>query len=333
MLGSRGLAIVLGAAMLLATGCSERLLRENVFANTETGIGIFVTQNSKTQFYEGKLGYFRHELFLVPTYKVVDGDSEDATVVGPLDQTPEVLADIEGSAGFGLGNNQRTGIRQRLAVGRRAVEAPAAVALMADDASIAEAITNSMVGSRLRPEDLRLAYDLIGNVYRELDRRAGKTDDPDPIAKAHVDRLNKAAVELLTPERWGFKHYDLNDTITPAMLTLNTEGSAPSGDPKFSAVIAQLEKMRKSKASLENTFDALGQNNAVNYKNLWAVDTSVVNSDNVPSPAATTQDAAAFAVDYASIRDEFNAFDTQLRSNQDVVAAVNYYISLLQGSR
>lgn len=89
-------------------GCSERLLRENVFANTETGIGIFINQNRQTQMYEGKLGYFRHELFLVPTNKVVNGDKDGpVSVEGPLDQTPDVLADIEGSTGFGFFNDDR----------------------------------------------------------------------------------------------------------------------------------------------------------------------------------------------------------------------------------
>ena len=139
--------LLLTGLILLATttGCSERLMRENVFANTETGIGIFITQNPKTQLYEAKLGYFRHELFFVPTsktikYKFVDGKRvEDKVVENDPSLTPEVLAVVAIGA-RAKGDNAGFDVRQRLAVGKIAVKSDAATALMTDDASDAAAL-------------------------------------------------------------------------------------------------------------------------------------------------------------------------------------------------
>lgn len=153
-------ALLTAAALLLPTGgCSDRLLRENVFANTETMLGVQVAQNAKTQMYEARLGFVRHELFLVPTSKRVvygkDGEiaprgsdgSVDAATVRSLTSndaatTPEVLGEImvDGALpGMGNGGNLRVGVYQRLAVGKEAVSQPAAIALFARDAETAKA--------------------------------------------------------------------------------------------------------------------------------------------------------------------------------------------------
>ena len=123
-------------------GCAEKLLRENVFANTETMFGIMVTENPKTQLYEGRVGYARHELFLVPTSKRVHysegetGDPGTGTHDDPS-KTPEVLAEIQ------VGGHAKGGgtvkVYQRLAVGALAVRSGAAIALMAQNVETARA--------------------------------------------------------------------------------------------------------------------------------------------------------------------------------------------------
>lgn len=136
-------------ALLLsaASGCSEKLLRENVLANTETAVGIMIAENVQTQLYEVKLGYVRHEFFLVPTSKTItyDADKLELDVVnGDPSMTPEVLADI-GVGGKTSGREAGFEVRQRLAVGKLAVMAPSATALMSKDAATADAASKAAI--------------------------------------------------------------------------------------------------------------------------------------------------------------------------------------------
>jgi len=145
----RFLLTIAGVILFVATtGCSERLMRENVFANTETGFGLFIAQNAKTQLYEAKLGYFRHELFFVPTsktitYKFVDGKRVESEVKHyDPSSTPEVLAEIAIGAKADK-NKAGFDVRQRLAVGKIAVTQTSALALMIDDPEVAKALVAS----------------------------------------------------------------------------------------------------------------------------------------------------------------------------------------------
>ncbi|MEM1353911.1 MAG: hypothetical protein AAGH88_03405 [Planctomycetota bacterium] len=317
--------LLLSAALLIpgAGGCSERLLRENVFANTETGIGIFVAQNRQTQMYEGKLGYFRHELFLVPTNTSVNGDKNGpVSVSGPMDQTPEVLADIAGSAGILTGD--RATIRQRLAVGQRAVNAPAAIALMADDAEEARAIAQGVLGAGLPDGEVRQAYDLIANVYLNLEA----IEDEDQTAAGHVDQLDLVAKRLLTDERRDFKAYDYNAALTPPELTLRPALAAPGNDAgyeRFTTATLRLRQLRDSQAELKLALVELGKGTAVNF-----VDRPAGGGAPPTGVAITTAKAAQLSADYIVLRDLFEPFDRELRSDPAVVAAVDYYMSLLK---
>lgn len=123
-------------------GCSDTLLRETVLANTETMVGVAVAQDSRTNMYQGRAGYFRHELFLVPTSKRVaaSGESGVAESNDP-GSTPEVLGEImaDGAIASPVGGRDpvRVGVYQRLAVGKLAVTSGAAIALLARDAATA----------------------------------------------------------------------------------------------------------------------------------------------------------------------------------------------------
>ncbi len=148
------LAVLIGS---LICGCSERLARENVFANTETNLGLSLAQNAKTQLYEVKMGYFRHELFFVPTSKTITyNDIKSNSLMGKIfgtmleakvdthdpSTTPEVLAEIAVGASTGS-NSASADVRQRLAVGKTAVLSPSALALMANDAESAKALSTA----------------------------------------------------------------------------------------------------------------------------------------------------------------------------------------------
>jgi len=118
------------------------VLRETVFANTETLLGITVAQNVKNQMYEVKVGYVRHELFLVPTSKFVKYTKQGDTLLEAPEgdstndpsKTPEVLGEImvDGRIPVQGGQTVGFGLRQKLAVGPLAVQSPGAIALMAD---------------------------------------------------------------------------------------------------------------------------------------------------------------------------------------------------------
>jgi len=143
------LAVLIGS---LICGCSERLARENVFANTETNLGLSLAQNAKTQLYEVKMGYFRHELFFVPTSKTITYNDIKSNSFGTMleakvdthdpSTTPEVLAEIAVGASTGS-NSASADVRQRLAVGKTAVLSPSALALMANDAESAKALSTA----------------------------------------------------------------------------------------------------------------------------------------------------------------------------------------------
>jgi hypothetical protein len=134
------------AAVLGTGGCSTRLARENVFANTESAFGLTVAENPQTQMYELKLGYARHELFYVPSSKLVfyEKGAGKGREVAPTSitnyndpsSTPEVLAEIQ-IGGSGQSRGGSFTLRQRLAIGKNAVGAPAAVGLMAGDSQAA----------------------------------------------------------------------------------------------------------------------------------------------------------------------------------------------------
>jgi len=141
---TRSHAVALGLiAMTLvsALGCTERLARENVFAHTETLFGLAVEENQKTQLYEARLGYARHELFFVPTSKTIvykvdaagNFVEDPSSIHNDPSDTPEVIGSIELGVSLGSTTQPTTfALRQRLAVGRLAVQSGAATTLMAD---------------------------------------------------------------------------------------------------------------------------------------------------------------------------------------------------------
>ena len=136
-----------------AGGCSERLLRETVFASTESLVGVSVAQNPRSQGYELRAGFARSELFLVPTDKAVmyDGETQGETGVRPgAERTANVLAEISvGGSSRGPGTDGE--ITQRIAVGDLAVRSGAAVAMLARDPALAHAVNPALTAKPLTP--------------------------------------------------------------------------------------------------------------------------------------------------------------------------------------
>jgi hypothetical protein len=140
------------AALLLtaSTGC-KTAVRENIISTINTGVGVTLAENPQTQLYEAKVGYIRSQFYSIPTSKTVleekepgeitvsrshDGQTNTVTgtsIYSPLteiaaDRTPEVVSGIRMDSGIQhlfLGVD----ISESFAVGKEAVNSPAAIAM------------------------------------------------------------------------------------------------------------------------------------------------------------------------------------------------------------
>ena len=100
--------------MLLLCGCGT-IKNGYVVTVTGTVLGVQLAQNQVSQMYEGKLGYVRSEIALVPT------------------NGPPVLMEMRYSGLFSFGS--AGGIYQRLAVGSNACEQAGAALMFAKSPS------------------------------------------------------------------------------------------------------------------------------------------------------------------------------------------------------
>jgi hypothetical protein len=96
---SRLLKPVLMAAVLAMTGCAA--LKDHVFVNTETVLGISICQSAASGSPEARLGYARVEIALAPT-------------------NSEVLTEFQFKNAFSF--TAGPGLYQRMAIGKDAVE-------------------------------------------------------------------------------------------------------------------------------------------------------------------------------------------------------------------
>src|SRR6185503_20188288 len=99
--------LVLAAILYLTaftTGC-KTIARENIISSINTGIGITVAENPKTEMYEVKIGYIRSQFYSVPTGKTVEdecGCSTNGTShhSNRAQDTPEVVSGIRMESGI-----------------------------------------------------------------------------------------------------------------------------------------------------------------------------------------------------------------------------------------
>ena len=129
-----GVALIL--PVLIATGC-KTVVRENIISSIETGIGVTLAENPKTEMYEVKIGYIRSQFYSVPTGKVVENEKPGNTNCcstakdkrsNRADRTPEVISGIRMSTSAKhllLGVD----VSENFAVGKVAVNSKAAMAM------------------------------------------------------------------------------------------------------------------------------------------------------------------------------------------------------------
>lgn len=111
---------------LLAAGLLGCSTRHVVYTGTSTIIGIELAQNPTSQLYQGKLGYNRTEVAVIPTNRSGDAPAS-MTGEGAKDAVP-VLMELRAGGWFSFGSD--SSIYQRLAVGSEAVRQPGAAMMM-----------------------------------------------------------------------------------------------------------------------------------------------------------------------------------------------------------
>lgn len=140
--------IGIGGAAMLLFGC-KTIVRENIFASIDTGLGATVAENKQTQSYELKAGYIHSQFYSIPTGKIVENNSTNnamvtstngtvtnAQISNAANITPQMVSGIKASTSLAdvlLGMN----IAENFAVGKDAVNSPAAVAMYIADAKTA----------------------------------------------------------------------------------------------------------------------------------------------------------------------------------------------------
>ena len=116
------------SVVVFLQGCTQQ--RHAVLALTTTIIGLEVSQNPATQVPQGKLGYNRGELAFVPTNR--SAKDQAGNTAGGAQDSADVLMELRYGGIFDKGAS--SGIYQRLAVGKTAVQQDGAAAMFIRDA-------------------------------------------------------------------------------------------------------------------------------------------------------------------------------------------------------
>lgn len=223
------LPILVGLPLLLATGC-KTVVRENIISSVETGLGITLAENPKTELYEAKIGYIRSQFYSVPTGKVVENeDCDDCEENGDCcglagrqdmrsnraDITPQLVSGIKMSSGakhLFIGAD----ISENFAVGETAVMSPAAVAMYVSQAgnpqsakAAAEAVTGYV---QLDDPDLRTQQSELDKLLQKKLKAGTKLDGKDfgpDKTRDYADALGaKKKKTVSTIRRMGGKNLE-----------------------------------------------------------------------------------------------------------------------------
>ncbi len=141
--------VIMALGFLLSSAACKTVTRENIISSINTGIGVTLAENPKTEMYEAKIGYIRSQFYSIPTGKTVENENKDdgSAEKGRRDMrtneanvTPEVISGIRMKSGV---EHLLIGVdvSESFAVGKVAVMSPAAVAMYVADsrnAKIAE---------------------------------------------------------------------------------------------------------------------------------------------------------------------------------------------------
>lgn len=233
------ITIGLGAilAMLATTGC-KTVVRENIISSVETGIGVTLAENPKTELYEVKVGYIRSQFYSIPTGKTVE--NEDAKGKGSktaknqqdmrsnrADITPELVSGIKMSTSakhLFLGAD----VAENFAVGKTAVMSPAAVAMYISQAenpdaarsaalsvAAAEPIAAMKIKAQARQAEAITNYVTAsdGNLDKDKLNQLAKGTAWEQIITTEADNLSLDALKKRLDEDWSTMLDDLSKNL------------------------------------------------------------------------------------------------------------------------
>jgi hypothetical protein len=195
------LASTVTGIALNSVGC-KTIARENIISSINTGIGISLTENPKTEMYEVKIGYIRSQFYSVPTGKTVEDDcTNGAHHTNHAHKTPEMVAGIRMESGI---EQLLVGLKvtESFAVGKTAVMSPAAVAMYvanAESDAKAMAASSAAAAATKSLEKIR-SVDAPEKVEKKM--AIAQIRQQGPAAKAKVDAA------IAKPANGGFADWN-----------------------------------------------------------------------------------------------------------------------------
>lgn len=196
------IAVLAQTLLLLAsvTGC-KTVVRENIISSIDTGLGVTLAENPKTELYEAKVGYIRSQFYSVPTAKNVETTGDPSHLSNDASTTPDLVSGIRVQSDARqllLGVN----ISESFAVGKVAVMSPAAVAMYISDAkdvntasaaAQATASTTAMASVRDPAFVAQTTQARVDNILTKIDKLSDASaidlEKNPPVKDPDVDKI------------------------------------------------------------------------------------------------------------------------------------------------
>ncbi|MBI2924499.1 MAG: hypothetical protein HYY24_02210 [Verrucomicrobia bacterium] len=209
---NKSLGGILLGGVFFSAGC-ETTTRENIISSVNTGIGVSIAENPKTELYEVKVGYIRSQFYSVPTGKTVEGTTNNSA-----DVTPEMVSGIRMTSDarhLFLG----VSVAENFAVGKVAVMSPAAVAMYIADARTASNATAAATAVEAVAENKEFV------AFQAVQEEQGKTLDAIRKAYKAADATKRAAIRTKA-ETLGIVAPNTGDAVFLKRLNLFADGTA-----------------------------------------------------------------------------------------------------------
>ncbi|GEM_PF-4204127 len=297
---------------LFITGCSSNN-GHYVVATSSTLIGIEVAQNPASQIPEGKLGYSRHELALVPTDRMqpdneprsehyeVTYDAKDRITkeihqvnssgiseIKGSDKSTDVLMELKATGLLSF----NASVYQRLAVGENAVKQPGAALMFSRDAegkTDAEAVKAAFTEISKKTETIPLTEITILNQYKTIIDKFAGSDANAAAVKAKVE-----AVDVI-PDDLDIKLYS-KPTSVILSYTKSNKASFTSAVNAYDASVTYLGDLSDSIDILKNALNDISAGIKIQFL--------------TPAPPGIT--AATVDIDPAKVIELTNEKDKQM---------------------
>ncbi|MCG7585180.1 hypothetical protein [Photobacterium sp. OFAV2-7] len=150
-------------------GCSNQ--GYSVIANTGTTIGLGISQQPTNGAIDATFGYKRAEMAFVPTNRANNKNSAQKSHKDGASDVADVVMELHYNGG--LDSSGKTGVYQRLAVGKEAVKATSSSALFAKgpDGSINENVIEQLKTVEVNPN-------VVSQLKPVLDKYSNKVNQP-----------------------------------------------------------------------------------------------------------------------------------------------------------